>query len=808
MFRNYLIVAVRNLLRHKLHAGISVLGLSVGIVCCILIFLHVQSEMGYNSGLTNADRLCRIVRQTQDDSGNWQGSTYTSGALGPALRQDLPEVGRSLTAWGWDAWVTYGGKTLHQSACLAEPHVLDVFEFPMVKGDRATALEEPYSLVITESTAHRFFGDEDPLGKTIQLDHLVYGGDYRVSGVIQDPPDRTTIGFDVLTATITSDRFTSLWTRWHNLQGWRPWTTYLVLAPGATPKGVERKLPGLVEQYMGEEVRQKMVYRVQPVTRIHLHSFPDYGVEPWQGNIRTVQVMVAVGWLILLIACVNAMNLATARASLRAREVGVRKALGAGRRALLIQLLEESGILSFLSLLLALGLSQFVIPEFNAAMGTRVALDAGANPALWVSLLGIGLAVTLLSGGYPALMLSGAQPASVIHSVDALRSGRDWLRNGLVVFQFAVSVFLVVATSIVLDQLNFMQKRDIGYNAESLLSLQLFKYDRHEKAVPEDRLSMRYNTIKREFLRHPNVVKASAYREDVMGLRGTRFFREVKPEGREEETLRVPILEVDEDFFDTFEMDLALGRNFDVGIVSDTTSAIIVNQRFVERAGWDEPLGRWVEYGERKRHVIGVVKDFHIKSMHQPLTPFGIIMRKQMFGGLALRVKGEVTEELETFLKKAWDQFLPHRPFGFNRMDRWIQGVYYEERQLGRMLRAFAGLAIILACLGLFGLSSHLVQRRRREMGIRKALGATASSIGLLLSSLFTRLVLAAILIAWPVAYWVMRNWLDGFAYQVGLGPWVFLWGGMTAMGIALATVSYHAARAATANPVDALRHE
>ena len=298
-----------------------------------------------------------------------------------------------------------------------------------------------------------------------------------------------------------------------------------------------------------------------------------------------------------------------------------------------------------------------------------------------------------------------------------------------------------------------------------------------------------------------------ADREDVVSPRGTRFFREVRPEGWEGELLRMPILEVGEDYLDTFEIDLVRGRNFSREIASDTTDAIIVNETLVKQMGWDDPIGKWIGVGNRKRHVVGAVRDFHIKSLHQPITPCGIIMQKKMFGHLALRVRGDNFDETEAFLKNTWRRFMPNRPFRLFHMDNWLQGAYYEERRLGKVLNLFSALAIWLACLGLFGLSSHMAQRRRREIGIRKALGATVSSIVLLLSRRFAYLVLSANLLAWPLAYVVLRNWLENFVYRISLGPRVFLIGGAVALFVALVTVSYHTLKSATSNPVDALRY-
>ena len=806
LFKNYLTVAVRNLLRHKVYSAINVLGLAIGMACCVLILLFVEHEFRYDRHHENADRIYRVLRETRTGGGNATVSLGTSGALAAALKNDFPEVRQVVRISNLGGWVRYKDRAFNHGFTLADESIFDAFTFPLVKGDAETVLQEPFSVVISEEMARKFFGDEDPMGKVVTAEGRYMGGDYKVTGIMADSPRHSTIRLNFVTATAHRRLVRRVWDRWLPEDSWRPLQTYVVLPEGYDRRELERKLPDLMEQYMGAEVRKHNTYHLQPFTRIYLYSNVDYGIG-WYGDIAYVYLLSAIAFFILLIACINFMNLATARSANRAREVGMRKVVGAIRGQLIRQFLSESMLMAFLGMAVAVALARLALPSFNAFAGKELSLDALASGTVLLGLLGVVVFVGLLAGSYPAFFLSAFRPVEVLKGRSKGGSRGAWVRKGLVVFQFSASILFAIGTIVAYQQLGYMRNKKLGFNREQVVVLPIFSRDRAAQTEYEGPLSREYNRVKEAFLQHPNVLKASAS-HSLPGRVGKLDV--VRPEGIEGDAWRMHIMAVDEDFLDLYGIEVLQGRNFSGEIQSDLTEAFLLNETAVKRLGWTEPVGKTFEWpaSYRKGRVIGVVRDFHTRSLKEKIGPMAMCMWRPKFNSLSLMVRGEDIPETMAFLEGKWKELLPVRPFRFWFLDEMLDWMYRGEMKFGQIFGLFALLAIIVACLGLFGLAAFVAEQRTKEIGIRKVMGASVWNLVRLLSIDFVVLVALANLIAWPVAYYGMDRWLRDYAYRIDLEVWIFALGGMLALGIALATVGTQAFRAARANPVEALRYE
>lgn len=582
----------------------------------------------------------------------------------------------------------------------------------------------------------------------------------------------------------------------------------MLLKDGTNVRALEAKLQDVIKKYMGDEIAKTTTYHLQPLTRVYLYSKVDYGVN-WYSDIKQIYLLGVVACFILAIACMNFMNLTTARSAGRAREVGLRKVIGAHRGQLIGQFLGEAMLMSFLALLLTLGLVELMMPYFANFVGkSHLSFNVFGDILTLVGLVSIMTTVGLLAGSYPAFFLSSFQPIETLKGVMKV-SGR-WLRKGLVTSQFALSILLMVGMVIIYQQLDFMRSVRLGYNQEQVVIMPIFNVDQKAKSDNDVWLADRYTVVKQALLQNPNISKVSAFRP-MLGW-GWDLNRKVIVEGHENNDVRLPILEVDEDFIPFFDIEILSGRNFSLDIASDTTQAYILNEAAVKMFGWDDPIGKSFEwrtprFPNRKGKVIGIVKDFHFASLHTTVKPAALIMLPRFMDYVGVKIQANKIAETMPFLEKTWFQFVPQN-YRFQRifMEEQFGNLYYAEHRLGTMVTTFSGLAIFIASLGLFGLVSYTAEQRRKEIGIRKVLGARASGIVTLLSKDFIALVIVANLIAWPAAYWAANNWLQEFAYRMDITLWPFLLGTFLALTIALGTTSAQAIRAAHTNPVDALR--
>ena len=809
MIKNYLTVAIRNLMRHKLYTSINVLGLAIGLACGILILLYIQQEFSVDRSHTLGDRIYKVIREQR---GSTQ-TTYeegTSGPLGPVLEETFPEVETTVRIWQWLVSAQYGDRKNQYTLALVDDNFLDVFDFPLIKGDSETVFHLPYSVVITDDMAQHLFGDADPMGKTVSVDNRYIPGDYTVTGILKAPQRSSELYFHLLTTTIPSaGRTPELWKTWLPGQSWRPVNTYVLLKAGQNAETLKTKMQSLIKQYMGDEVAAKNTYHLQPLHRVYLHGESDFNPTA-NSPIQQIYMLAAIGLILVVIACVNFTNLGTARAITRKREVGVRKVVGAHRPQLMVQFLTESLLLTSAALLIALALVELCLPLFNQFVRGDLHLNMATVIAGTPAALALTLLVGLLAGWYPAFFLSSVSPVTVLKSKSSSFSGSAWLKKGLVIFQFGLSILLVICTLIVYQQLRFIDTKDMGFARDHIVSLPIFAHGREHEPLPHKRLSARHQMVKQAFLEHPNILSASALRFDITGYSGR--LRLVWPDGDRTKERTFRISEVDDSFFETFNIPLLLGRTLSADVASDAFQAIILNETAVRLLGWeDDPIGKQIllpAYGNRSLTVIGVVKDYHSLTLREEIAPMGFIGDWRLFVSLILRIRPENTAQTLSFLEMQWKRFVPDAPFEYHFLDEMIDWIYFNEQLTGKMLGVFSLLAIFVACLGLFGLAAFMVQSRTKEIGVRKVLGASTTHLVMLLAREFIFLVLLANLIAWPIAYYLMRDWLSGFAYQTDLNILPFVASAIMALIIASGTVSVQAIRAARSNPIDALRYE
>ena len=796
MIKNYLKVVWRNMWKNKLYSSINLLGLTVGITACLLIFLYVQYELSfdkYHSRHENIYRLTEILHLPKED----RLQAVTSPPMAPELQAAFPEIKKAVRIVQSGRVLSIKEKKLYDTKIIyADSTLFDVFSFPLLTGTEKTALKAPYSIVLTESAAKKYFGNEDPMGKVMQLSDTI---NLTVTGITKDVPANSHFTFDcVLSRTTLSDlNKNQPETNWFNNSTY----TYLLLPEDISIKAFEKKINAFVHDKMKEERKTSGLwydFTLQPLTSIHLHSNIEAEANP-NSDISYVYIFSIAAALILLIACCNFINLSTARSLNRSREIGLRKVVGARRPQLVFQFLTESFLVTLIASSVALLLVWLLLPWFNGFSGKQLHLDIPGNKELLWIILGIILSVGLIAGAYPAFLMSSFAPVNALKGV--IRHGwRDIImRKGLVVFQFTIAIILIVGTGIVLKQLKFIQDRKLGLNKEQVVELELRRADLSKAS-----------TLVKELSQNSSVVNVAltdfSYRNGLSNIA-------VRPEGAaENEITSQAVISVDENFLKTFQIPLLAGRGFEGSQVTDTTGDFILNEAAVKAFGFKTPqlaLGKNMDWGlGKKGKVIGVVKDFNFASLHDNIKPLVIHILPDWYRFVAIRIKPDhVTGTLQQ-LESSWKSVITESPFKYTFLDEQFAGLYKEEQNMRSVLSLFTILSIFIACLGLFGLAAYAIKQRFREIAVRKVLGASVAGIARLLSKDFLRLVFIAAIIAFPVAWWGMHNWLQDFAYQIKIGWELFALAGIMAICIALLTVGFQAIRAALANPVKNLRSE
>lgn len=785
MFKSYLKIAFRNIVKHKSYSIINVMGLSMGMACFILIFSYVQNELSYDRFHEKRDRIYRLMRVGRIE-GKSDETPYVPAPLAPALQSDFPEVISTIrmTGGGWVPILQKDKSFVEKRILLADSPFFDVFTFPLVQGDPKTVLEDKYSVVITEDIAGKYFGDEDPIGKTMTYANRI---DLRVTGVARTVPQNSEFQFDLVIPFELINEIQGF----NYLDNWRAFNfrIFVFVQEDLSLAEFEKKTPEFCRKYRSDDPEDYQPLHslfLQPITEMHLES-----------NIVTyIVVFSAVAVIILLLACINFMNLTVAQSCAREKEVGLRKVVGANRFQLVNQFLGESVLLSLMALPLAVIMVELVQPIYNQFLNIRLNIDYIENWSYTSVLVGVALLVGIISGSYPAFYASAIRPIQTLGGFLRRGSKRSFLRGMLVVFQFSVSIILIIGTVIIHDQCHYIRGKDLGFNKEHVMNVIL--YDR--------KLSRNVENLKTELLKSSNIVSASG--NYLMSGGGNNSIRWEGMKDDEQKMMRY--FSVDPDFLETFEIELLEGRNFRRGSESDLKYAYILNESAVKDLGWDSAIGKQFEIqmsGSEMGYVIGVVKDFHFQSLRRSIQPLAVRMAVH-FGIVSMRVLPNDVPGTLDYVRKTLKKFAPSAPFEYYFLDSDIDDMYRLDVTMGRIFSHFSLLAIFIACLGLLGLTSFATVWRTKEIGIRKVLGASESSIALLLSKEFTKKVLVANIIAWPVAYYGMNRWLESFAYHIDMSLWTFILPAVFTLVIALITVSFQVLKAAYTNPVNALRYE
>jgi len=810
MLRNYLKVAFRNIGREKFYAAVNILGLAISIACCLVILVYLQDELSYDRFPERADRIYRVAGEI-NFGGNHTFYAVTPAPMAGALVSDYPEVESSFRFRQWGNWLVRPEQTTvntkEDHVAYADSNFFQFFSVPVLSGDAAQALRAPDAVAISASAAKRHFGSDDPVGQTLVFDDEYR---YRVGAVFEDIPKNAHFHFDFLLAMSGyEDSRSPIWLS-------NNYHTYITLKEGADPAAFEAKFPSLFRKYAGPQVQQLLDksieeieatgqgvhYTLQPLRDIHLRSDLTAELEP-NSDIKYVYIFGSIALFILLIACINFMNLATARSSNRAKEVGVRKTLGAIKQDLIGQFLTESILMSVLSFILAVLIAEIGVRYFGALVGKTLNLPL-SDPLFLAGLAGAALLIGLLAGAYPSFYLSSFMPVDTLKG--KLRAGMRGgiFRNGLVVFQFVISIFLIIGTLIINEQLNFIRNKKLGFEREQVLLL-------HDAYA----LGNQRQTFKEQMEQLPGVRSASF--SSYLPVRSSRSDNTMWPEGKMTETNSVStqMWQVDEDYVSTLGMQLVAGRNFSREMPTDS-NAVILNQRAVDLYGFDDPIGKRISAftgpsndlnNITTYHVIGVVENFHYESLRENIDALGLFLNPSS-GYLALRYQSDDPSALISQVEAQWRTMAPGQPFAYSFLDERFEAMYEAEQRTSGIFLLFAGLAIFVACLGLFALATFTAERRTKEIGVRKVMGASSFDIFTLLSSEFTRWVALAYLIALPLGWYFARQWLRDFEYQTSISFWIFAAAALIALLIALVTVSYQALRAAFSNPVEALRYE
>lgn len=805
MIKNFLLIAYRNLKKNKGYTLLNILGLSAGLTCFAFIAVWVKDELSYDRFNENADRIVRVVGKVTTEAESFD-HTVTAVPMAKALREDFPEVQNTVRIDKNDGIVIrHGAKQFFEDKILlTDPSFFDVFSYKLSEGDQKTALDEPYNIILTTSMAKKYFGNEDPLGKTLMIllyDSTRHGALYKITGVIPDPPKNAHFSFNFLASfkTLEHDEPESI-----TEEGWgsNGYYTYILLKDKNDITKLQSKLPAFAERHIGKKMKEwKMRYdfTLQPLTSIHLQSNRRYEIEP-TGSMQYIFIFSTIGVFILLIAGINYMNLATARSAQRAKEVGIKKVLGAGKTELVLQYLVEAIVVSFVSLLVSFVFCQLLQPVMYQLTGKTISIFG--ETGLLFFLAGIAVLLGIGAGLYPAFFLTAYKPVNVLKGSMQSPAGGVWLRKALVITQFTISVVLIAGILVVNSQLSYIQHKDLGYKKDALLAL---------KVNGNSDVVMNFSAFKNAVLSNP-LISGVTTSNSLLGFGlGNSGATTVNGDGKAI-TTSIYRLKVDQDYVKVHGMKIVAGRNFSENIIGDSSSYII-NEAALRSLGWgnaENAINKPFSMGGDGGRVIGVIRDFHFNSLQHAVEPLVILPRmpRNGFSQITMRIDMSKPKEVLKIIADNWKKYFPEYNFEYSFIDKKLQEQYKSEERFAKFFLYFSVLSLLIACLGLFGLTAYATQQRTKEIGIRKVLGASVKGIVTLISKDFLKLVLIASVIAFPLSWWVMNKWLNDFAYRIHIGWWVFLIAGGIALFIALLTVSVQAIKAAIANPVKSLKTE
>ena len=794
MLINYLRVALRFLLRNKIYTLINIAGLAIGMTACILLFLYVQEDLSYDRFHSKADKIWRVLTIDSAFGVSSQMVGITLPPLGPELVNRFPEVVNTVRIAGMGRMdirkSETGEKFTIKYNCFADSTFFEMFDFELLHSDKASVLNAPNDFTISQSTAKRLFGDEDPIGKILYTDD----NQFRITGVFKDFPRQSHLQFDSIGSIgILREQYAEWITGWNSISI----LTYVELAKGKTFDDFQDKIEPMIR---GFNVAKNFNITAQPFTDVHLKSSHIvFDTQKGKSDITYIYAFSAIVLFIIIIASFNFMNLSTARSLTRAREVGLRKVVGAARAQLIFQFIGESFLLSVISLLIALALVELFLPMMNQLSGKELALNLAGNTGIIFYILIIVFITGIVAGSYPAFVVSGFKPVTVLKGSYRSSRGGRLMRRLLVVLQFTISISLIIGTAIVYKQLNYLQNKNLGFNGEQVVVIPYFS----------PKLGDQQKTMQNELAKLPGVVSTAT----SGNLPGNTFGRRgMRPEGAsKDDNWILSIIQIDYDFIETLQMKIIAGRNFSRDF--NDSDSILINRAAARDMGWEDPVGKIIYMPgpgaeERPMTVVGMVEDFHFITLRQVIEPVVLFLNESPNPFMAVRIEPDNISETLADIEQTWEKVHPGFEYTYSFLDKDFAELYKGEQNFSVVVSSFSILIIIIACMGLFGLASFAIDQRKKEIGIRKVLGSSSRRIYFMLINDFLRWVILANIIAWPLAYLVMNRWLTNFAYRVNMGVWEFSLGTVLALLISLATVSIQAFRATLTNPIETIRYD
>ena len=798
MIKNYLTIALRNLTQHKVYSFINVFSLAIGITTCLVIFLFITDELSFDGFHQKKENIYRLDEVQSFPGMSPQKVALSMPGMGPNLLNEMPEVTGFTRFWVWGNLLYQQNETqlVIERTAVVDSTFLELFNFELRQGNPLTALDEPNSIVLTEATARKLVGDKDVVGQQLVIDDK----NYQVTGILANVPENSHLQYEALvsinTVTRENPEFNDQW-------GSNFMVTYLLLAPQTDVAQLESKFPAFLQSHMGEDATESYTLFLQSLSDVHLgstdieHDYQNY--RKFDGTY--IRIFSILAFFVLIIASINFMNLSVARSTTRSKEVGIRKAIGAVKQQLVRQFLGESVLLTFIALVLSLVMTTLFIPYLNAVTDRSLSLSTIFNHAdVLLGVLALAVLVGVLSGFYPAFFLSSFQPAQVLKGKLASLNRKSLLRSSLVVVQFATAIALIVGTVLAMQQLSFMKSRDIGFNKDQMMLIPM-----------NGTANEQYETIKNELLAQAGVVGVTA-----SGQRIGNNFHQTGVKMKNDTTVRELTssqVNVDYDFLEVYDIPVQQGRSFSRDYATDPGYAFIINEALAKELGLADPIGAQFGFGwynnDTLGTIIGVTHDFNFNSLHHAVNTLAIHLHPDWgFDELSVKISPDNAAQSIQAVQSTWERLVPDRPFEYAFLDEHFETLYQADEQMSKVVSIIAGLAIIIACLGLFGLASIVTEQRTKEIGIRKVLGASLIQLLVSLSKNFALLIVLAFLISVPVTYFMIQEWLSGFAFRISVGVWVFIFAGGLSLLVALITVSFQTTRAALANPVDALRSE
>lgn len=805
MFKNYFKIAWRNLIKKKAYSAINIFGLGLGIACCFLIFLFVQDELSYDNYQEKGDRIYRVIhgwKSTKDSEESAKANPFWvwgNAPIGAAIGREFPEIEKVVQFSGRsDILLSYEDKTYQEDGIFfMDSTAFDVFSWQLLRGDPKTVLTAPFSIVLTENTARKYFGDADPIGKSLkgsESSGRSNAGDYTVTGIMKDVPSNSHFRFNALLSMSTFKKSRpEIFDEW----GYVDFYTYFLVKEPFNEAAFKQKIPAFLSRVQRDA---NYTIDIEPLKDVYLRTSAER--QPGEtGSLPNIYVFSVIGIFILAIAMINFMNLSTARSMERGKEVGIRKSIGAARSSLIFQFLGESFIIVFLSMIVAVIIVFAAIPYMAGFTGKEFEIQRFVTWQTILLVIGAMLLIALGAGSYPALVLSGFRPALVLKGIQRSATGGVNLRRGLVIFQFSLSIALIAGTIIVYSQMKQLLDKDLGFDKERMLVLD-YNYD--------EAVNRKSEVLRVEMESNPAVLSA-AFSRSVPGSYFPNAGTDIQGPDGEMKGMGQPIFQVGMDFIPHFGLELVAGRSYSREHPSDSTSALVVNEATARQYGYTNPadiVGKKFSQWGREGEVIGVVKDFNYISLHRTIEPLTLPLEPYASRYLTLKIKTEDIPGTIEAVKATWNRLAPHRPFLYSFLDDDFNRQYQADFLFRKLFTTFSCLAIFIACLGLLGLATYTAELRTKEIGIRKVLGADMRNIITLLSSDFIKLVLVSILIATPISWYAMDQWLEGFAYRMEIQPWIFVLAGVVALSIAVFTISFQSVKAALMNPVTSLRSE